>query len=1011
MFTAKPQKNRGAATTYFDEHLSHNDYYTQGEEQAGYWLGKGAERLGLKEAGTVSREAFLRLCDNLHPQTGDKLTPLQLAQRRVFFDFTCSAPKSVSILSVTMQDRRILEAHREASNRAMKELEAFVATRVRRGGAMEDRATGELVAAAFRHTSSRALDPQLHTHFTIFNATFDPVEKRWKAVQSSAMYRAIRYGTAVYRNELAQRLHALGYRTRKARHGFEIDGVAPELITRFSKRSRQRNLAVAREEARVGRKLTNDEVSNLVHKSRPKKIKDASEREVRAQQLDELGFFEKLGLQRVVNAARGEAWVPEVADRVGLAEAVRYAQAHVFDRQSVAPEHDLFEAALMKGCGQLDLAAVKQAFRRGAEFVRVGNEVSTRAILEAELRLLRSVDAGQGQARPLKANYRAPAHFSADQQAALVHLALSRDRVTGIKGLAGTGKTTALKELAGMIMTAGFEGVFVTPTAQTAQMAREDGFSDAMTLAKLLSDPKAQQRVAAGSVIVLDEAGAVGIADLQKLLDLAAARDARVILAGDTGQHASVAQGDALRLIEEHSSYRYALLGEIRRQTVTVFRQAVKLASQKDTAGAFALLESQGCIIEGPTDVAQLYAQATAAYVEAMGAKRTALLVAPTWEEIAALTDGLRRTLKADGTLVGRDQDLPTFASLSWTDAQKAQAEHFVTEAGTGADAEQRLLVRFVKKTEQFQAGEIAEVLAVKGKTVVLRGGDGKPVVWHPSRSPESFDVGERRALPVAVGDWLLLRANATVGLQKFTNGERVRVKAIGAEGVALEDGRVLPSSYRTFTHGYAITSHAAQGKTVDEVMFVASHRSFPAVCREGFYVGISRARLRARVFTDDAEILKERVQAAHTRKAALELQELRAELIKHGLLRAVAAPAAAQTVKEPEPVRVVAAPRAPEAPRATRRLRAVRTRRVGQRVQRSASWQTVQDWVRGFRRWLGQRLGQGVAAAPAAPAAVAAQTPQAPRAAVKPAMPPLFSPRPLPDGRKNNQGQSRLHP
>src|SRR5580658_3522030 len=115
MFTAKPQKNRDAATTYFDEHLSHNDYYTQKEGLAGYWVGQGVELLGLKRGESVTRDAFLKLCDNQHPATGLKLTQLQLSGRRIFFDFTCSAPKSVSILAVTMDDERIVTAHREAA--------------------------------------------------------------------------------------------------------------------------------------------------------------------------------------------------------------------------------------------------------------------------------------------------------------------------------------------------------------------------------------------------------------------------------------------------------------------------------------------------------------------------------------------------------------------------------------------------------------------------------------------------------------------------------------------------------------------------------------------------------------------------------------------------------------------------------------------------------------------------------------------------------------------------------
>ena len=89
-------------------------------------------------------------------------------------------------------------------------------------GAFEerDRVTGNLVGAAFLHTTSRALDPQLHTHFVLFNCTWDKTEQRWKALQTGDMFGAINYGTAVYRNELAKRLHQLGYSTRRTGNGF-----------------------------------------------------------------------------------------------------------------------------------------------------------------------------------------------------------------------------------------------------------------------------------------------------------------------------------------------------------------------------------------------------------------------------------------------------------------------------------------------------------------------------------------------------------------------------------------------------------------------------------------------------------------------------------------------------------------------------------------------------------------------------------------------------------------------
>ncbi len=154
-----------------------------------------------------------------------------------------------------------------------------------------------------------------------------------------------------------------------------------------------------------------------------------------------------------------------------------------------------------------------------------------------------------------------------------------------------------------------------------------------------------------------------------------------------------------------------------------------------------------------------------------------------------------------------------------------------------------------------------------------------------PASAAASFDVGESRKLKVAAGDWLLLQANHG---KEFINGERVQVKTIRNGCIALADGRTIPAGFNAFTHGYAVTSHSSQGKTVDEVLLVASSKSFPAVNREQFYVSISRGRERVHIFTDDSELLARRVADSHERKAAIELQALRDDLAKLGFTRKV---------------------------------------------------------------------------------------------------------------------------
>ena len=236
MFTAAKIRN---GSTYFASHLSANDYYAQGERVKGEWLGKGAESLGL--SGEVRPEAFEALRINQRPGTGDRLTPRTkemrqptlaeaaqafrqkegrsgtpqevsnfrlsmkpVSNRVAFFDFQCSAQKSVSLLAVLGGDKRLSAAHEKASRIALGELERFASRQRNTLLQRQSEVTGNICAAAFTHDASRALDPQLHTHFVIANATCDRTGK-WYALNEYEMVRAVRYAGKVYQNEMAQR--------------------------------------------------------------------------------------------------------------------------------------------------------------------------------------------------------------------------------------------------------------------------------------------------------------------------------------------------------------------------------------------------------------------------------------------------------------------------------------------------------------------------------------------------------------------------------------------------------------------------------------------------------------------------------------------------------------------------------------------------------------------------------------------------------------------------------------
>jgi ATP-dependent exoDNAse (exonuclease V) alpha subunit len=409
-----------------------------------------------------------------------------------------------------------------------------------------------------------------------------------------------------------------------------------------------------------------------------------------------------------------------------------------------------------------------------------------------------------------------------------------------------------LRELVAACKEAKIEPLFCAPTAAATEVLRKEGF-EAKTLQSLLLS---KQPLSKDKLVVLDEAGAVGMDDMKWLFDCAT--DARIILSGDTGQHASVARGDAMRILERHSNFKSGQLTAIRRQRKAAYRKAVELAAQKRTVEAFAQLERIGAVAEVLADGHHdLHDSAAKSYLKALAENKSALLIAPTWNEIEAVTETIRTALKASGRLVGEEKEFQVFDSLSWTEAQKRNARQY----------RPGMAIHFHRRGHGFEKGETVAVVSVENDSLKVQHPDGSENIFLLGAGI-ACDVGEKRKLKVAAGDKLLLQSNWQ---KRFVNGELVEVKAIQGDSVLLADGRVISADYRTFTHGYAVTSHAAQGKTVDEVLVVASSRSLPAINQEQFYVSISRGRERCQVFTDDAEMLRSHVTRSSARLAAVE--------------------------------------------------------------------------------------------------------------------------------------------
>jgi conjugative relaxase-like TrwC/TraI family protein len=888
MLATKAQYRLPNAKEYFKEHLSVGDYYAQDQQVLGQWYGDGAEQLGL--SGVTHQDEFVRLCENLHPQTGQRLTvrqkttrldigpdgqPRQSTNRRVFYDFTFSPAKSVSIAALVGQDQRIVEAHERAVTAALNQLQVFASTRVRKNGQCTDRTTGNIVAAVFRHDTSRALDPHLHTHCIVFNSTFDPVERRWKALQNHDMLFAHKFVENVYYHELARRLRQFGYSIENKRRGdFEIKGISPTLVEKYSKRHQEIDRKTRQFLERQPEKANGNLAvirGHIAHQDRPRKIKGITLAELQTSWGQQLTAEEKASLGRLATEPPATA----ISSGALAQQALAWAEEHLFERRSVVPEYELWRHALEHVRGQnVALADIQAATaRRGyLRYKEHPGRITTPEALHREWEIVCMARDGIGRFGPHCSGHSIHnASLDAGQRQAVERILQSRDFITLFRGGAGTGKSYTLREVYIALQQSGRTVTVVAPQRQQVVDMERDGFHGAQTVSALL----ARGALPRGGVLLVDEAGQIGGQQMHQLMSLAKANAGRVILSGDTRQHAAVEASDALRAIEKYSTLQAIELTEIRRQDpargktraererIAQYRQAVQEASEGNLDASFRRLDRQGAVVAcSPQEQAESLAQHYRSLVEQ---HQSVVVVSQTWSEIHRVNEQVRAALKSHGLLGTQDRAVTALETVDLTEAQKRDRRFY---------QEDTMLV-LNRNTRGFQKGQTCRLVTITDRGLVLESADKVRTV--PFRFMDRLTVCQPKPVVLAAGDRLQLKANATTTHgRRLTNGELVTVEKVLADGrIRLRDGRTLSKDYRQFVHGFAISSYASQGKTVDHVLFSDSAIK-AATNQQQWYVTISRGRKGVTIFTSDKAQLAENIQRSGDRPLALDLSKQR---------------------------------------------------------------------------------------------------------------------------------------
>jgi conjugative relaxase-like TrwC/TraI family protein len=895
MLTISKPLSAGQAQTYHQKEFTakEQNYWSQSGVVAGEWQGRLAEQFGL--AGAVSAEDFAKLSQGQHPQTGEQLVrqrasyeyqdaegkTIKTMEHRAGWDATFSAPKSVSLTALVGGDERVREAHRDSVRVALDQLEHYTQARI--GGNHPPETTGKFVAAKFEHDTARPVDgyvaPQLHTHAVVFNVT-ERENGLARAVQPQSLFASQQFATAIYQSELTYRLRQLGYEITTGRSGApEIKGYTQEYLDASSPRSQQ----IREYLERTGR--SGKEAAEIAAHSTRDRKEIHSPGEVMAAHRRLAAEFGHQA-EAVVRAAREQSQQQERPinsfDRVR--ESLTFSRDKNFEREAVVDERALIRDGLRRGMGEVTHGQVRsnlEARLASGEFQIVehsrgipGRQFTTAKTIEAEHEILRRMRAGQNQIEPVLSRPQAIAvayhhpHLNQAQKTVVEDVLCSRDRIQGIQGYAGVGKTTTLAAIRSVAESQGYQVEGFAPTSRAARQLNEAGVH-AATLQSFLargSNPNAPDQK---SFYFVDESSLASTNQMRDFLErIGPNNNVRVLLIGDIRQHQGVEAGRPFEQLQE-AGMRTAKLDEIVRQKDPALKSAVEMLATGQVSAALNALQQQGRVKEILNGEERIRAIARS-YVES---PQNTLIVSPDNASRRDLNVAVRQELMANGTLATKDYKFSVLVQRQdMTGAERSWASQY----------EINDMVRYSRgsKTIGIGAAAYASVVAIDpaANQLTVEKANGELVTYDPRRLT-GVSVYQEIKREFSVGDRIQFTApDKSLGV---ANRDMAAIEAIQPDGrlsVRLDNNRQIefnPNEHRHLDHGYAVTSHSSQGLTAERVLVHADSSVHPDLLNCRFaYVSISRASHQATLFTDDMAKLGPQLGADVSKTSALEITQ-----------------------------------------------------------------------------------------------------------------------------------------
>ncbi|MEC4682530.1 MAG: MobF family relaxase [Nitrospirota bacterium] len=748
------------------------DYYTQGSEATpSRWVGSAAEALAL--SGPVDREDHIRTLQGFDPRTGEALVQKAGADRRYAFDLTFSAPKSVSIAWAvgTEEVKRGIEA---AQDRAVERTLAFIEEKFslgRRGSAKEGTITKEqvkLLAAVYRHGSSRELDPQIHSHAMLENLGLR-ADGTWGALNEKELFEWKLALGAVYRAELSSELNKnLGFETSADREYFRLDGIPKELEEEFSKRRAQIEAALA------GKGLSGGKASEVAALD-TRKGKEVVEAEILREEWKKIAGEHGITAESIQGLRSRSRETKHESFSLDRPEFLRTLTA----MEAVFQEKDLFRIAgvtcSQNGQGMNDVKKEVEGLLKDPEIVKLRGKdgeiyYTTQEMLALEKEIQSLAREGKGDTSHVlspEAVKKASARFefekgfslSKEQRSAIDHLTTQSGRIRILEGHAGAGKSTALVPVRYALETSGFEVVGASLQGKKAAGLEKDTGIMSQTLASLLRELQGYERedgttvpptkvLTEKTVVVVDEAAMNDTRLMAGLIRETEKAGAKLLLVGDESQVPPVSAGNPFATLKKELGF--AELTENRRQ---------RQDWQKDASRE---------IREGQ------------------------------------IKEGLQKYLDADMITIAKDRD----------EAIKRTVDSWAGRFDSGDSAKTLLTA--------YKRADVRELNAKARESMQKKDLFSGPRVETTVRDRDGNSEGKRE---FQAGDRLYFKKNdRKMGVMNGETGTLTNIDVTSdgkdcAFTVKMDKGsevRFDPREYSQIDYGYAITIHKSQGETVD---------------------------------------------------------------------------------------------------------------------------------------------------------------------------------------------------